>query len=135
MSGIEYLFYSATSEVISNKNEDGEVVYELDYEADPYKKQHVANFVGQVVYDRMRHEKYLYFPNLENYHRTSYRFLNKLHQNGSNSALVIPFVSDKIPLVLLVCTSKNPEMDASYIYNYVERYRGSIEKNLMVLSP
>lgn len=135
LSGIEYLFYSATSEVISNKDDQGEIVYDLDYEADSYQKQHVANFVGQIVYDRMRHERYLYFPNLENYHRTSYRFLNKLHQNGANSALVIPFVSNNIPLVLLVCTSKNSEMDAAAIYRYVERYRSSIEKNLMVLGP
>lgn len=135
LSGIEYLFYSVTNEVINNKNENGQTVYDLDYTADNFQKQHVANFIGQVVYNRLKHEKYLYFPNLENYHRTSYRFLNKLHNNGAESVMIIPFLSNNIPMVILVLTSKDPEMESASIYNYVERFRPQIEKYLMNIIP
>lgn len=131
LTNLEYLFYSATNELINTNNTQGEDVYNLEYQADSFQKQHIANFIGQVVYNRLKHEKYLYFSNLESYHRTSYRFINKLKDIGAESVMIIPFVSNNIPMVLLVLTSKDTEMDCSRIYDYVEKFRPIIEKNLI----
>lgn len=131
LSGVEYLYYSATNECLSNKDSLGNVVYDLDYAADNFSRQNISNFIGQLTYDKLRHEKYLYFPNLENYHRTSYRLLSKMHMIGANSAIIIPFVSNNIPMVLLTCTSKNNTLDPKAIYEHVEKYRTLIETQLM----
>lgn len=131
ISGIEYLFASATMEVINTRNIDNEDVYDLDYQADTFQRQHLSNLFGSVVWNRLRHEPYIYFSNLEKYHRTSYRFVNRFKEIGAESLMIIPFCSNNIPVLLLVFTSKNPEIEAQKIYDYVERFRDQIEKNLM----
>lgn len=131
LNGIEYLFASATIEVINTHNVDNEDVYDIDYQADMFQRQHLANLFGEVVWNRLRHEKYLYFSNLEKYHRSTYRFVNKFKEIGAKSLLIIPFCSNNIPVVMMVITSKEDEMPAQRIYDYVEKFRSQIEKNLM----
>lgn len=131
LSGLEYLFYSCTSEVINNKNVDGEQMYNIDYQADNFQRQHIANFIGQIVYNRLKVEKYLYFNNLDDYQRQTFRFINKLKDIGANSTVIIPFVNNKIPMALLVLTSKEDSMPAEKIYEYVERFRPQIERLLI----
>lgn len=131
LSGLEFLFYSAVNEMISTNNTQGEDVYNTDYQADIFQRQHIGNLLGNDTYKRLKMDKYLYFSNLENYHRTNYRFIHKMKSIGAESVMIIPFVANNIPQVLLVCSSKEPEMPAQQIYNLVEKYRGRIEQNLM----
>lgn len=130
ISNLEYLFYSATSEIINTNNTQGEDVYELEYQADNFQRQHISNFLGQVTYNRLKHENYLYFSNIEQYHRQSYRFISKMKDIGAKSVMIIPFVTHNIPSILLVLSSKDPVMDAAAIYTHVQKYETKIEKNL-----
>ena len=131
LSNLEYLFYSATSEIINTNNKHGEDVYELEYQADNFQKQHISIFLGQTVYNRLKLEKYLYFSDLDQYHRQSYRFINKMKNIGAESVMIVPFVNSNIPKIILVLSSKDKEMDAPRIYEQIERYRNNIEKLLM----
>lgn len=132
LSNLEYTFASCTAEIINTNNIKGEEVYDIDYQADNFQKNHLANLFGQESWQRMKHEKYLYFPNLDNYHRTTYRFINKMKTIcGSRSLIIVPFLSNNIPMVILVISSREDEMPAQQIYNYIERFRPQIEKYLM----
>lgn len=131
LSGIEYLFASMTIEVINTYNTNNQDVYEMDYIADHFYHQHLSNLFGQSVWNRMKYEKYLYFNNLESYHRSTYRFVNKFKEIGANSLILIPFCSNNIPVIMLVITSKENNMPCDQIYNFVDKFRGEIEKNLM----
>lgn len=130
LTGTEFLFLSATSEVLSNKANDDDK-YSLDYIADNFSKQFISNIIGETTYKRLKTERYLYYSNLDEYNRTTYRLINKLKNFGAESVMLIPFVSDGKPLVILVLTSHSTTMDAEQIYKYVEGFKSSIEKNLM----
>lgn len=133
LSGIEFLFYSAVNEMISTNNRQGEDVYNINYESDVFQRQMISNFIGTESYRKLKHDRYLYFSDLEKYHRNNYRFVAKMKSIGAESVMIVPFVSDNIPKVLLVISSREPTMPAEKIYQTVERYRSRIEKNLMNL--
>ena len=50
---------------------------------------------------------------------------------GAESVMIIPFISNNIPTVLLVLSSKETEMETNKIYTTVEKYKPQIEKLLM----
>lgn len=126
ISGIEFLYMSCSYEVL-NPND-----YDIEYVADSFQKQYLTQFVGNESYNKLKHTDYLYFSNLEDYHRSNYRLIAKLRHFGANSVMLIPFVDGKnMPLLILVLVSDSKEMDAQKIYNYVKSFRTSIEANLM----
>ena len=131
LTGSEFLFLTATAEVISDKADVTGDPYELDYIADNFSKQHISNVIGETTYNRLKTERYLYYGNLDKYTRSTYRLINKLKMFGAKSVILIPFVSQNKPLVILVCCSHHDEMDAEAIYKYVEGYKLPIEKYLM----
>lgn len=131
IANVEYLFYSATNEMISTNNKNGEDVYDISYEADGFQRQLIGNLIGNATFKRLIHEPYLYFSDLERYHRNNFRFIYKMQQIGANSCMMIPFVSNNIPELVLVVSSKEPTLPAQQIYNLVEKYRSRIEVNLM----
>lgn len=126
ISGIEFLYMSCSYEVLNPDD------YNIEYIADSFQKQYLTQFVGTESYNQLKHTDYLYFSNLENYHRSNYRLIAKLKHFGANSVMLIPFVDSKnMPLLILVLVSDSDEMDAQKIYNYVRGFRTSIEQNLM----
>lgn len=128
LSNVEFLYMSASYEVLDPND------YEIEYVADNFQKQYLTQIIGSDTYNKLKHSDYLYFNNLENYHRSNYRLISKLKQFGANSVLLIPFCnSNKIPLLILVLVSDNDEMDPAKIYDYVKTFRHSIEMNLMTL--
>lgn len=133
LSGCEFLFLSAVSEVLSNRTDSlGANGYDLDYIADSFSKQHITNIIGETTYNRLKTERYLYYSNLSQYTRSTYRLINKLKTIGhAKSVMLIPFVSDGKPLVILVLCSHNETLDAEGIYKYVDGFKSSIERNLM----
>lgn len=131
LAGVEFLYYSAINEMISTNSKQGTDIYDIEYQADNFQKQHIANFVGQETYQRLKHSKYLYFSDLENYHRTNYRLIHKMYSIGAESLMIIPFVSHNIPQVLMLISSREKQMPVDKIYDYVERYRSQIESDLM----
>lgn len=131
ISGLEFLFYSAVNEMISTNNTNGEEVYDIQYEADAFQKQHISTLIGNTTYKQLKTVKYLYFNDLDKYKRANYRLIYKMRQIGAESLMIIPFVADNIPQVLLIISSKEATMPAEDIYKYIERYRGIIEKTLM----
>lgn len=127
-SGVDLLYLSASYETI-NPND-----YDEEYIADNFQRQFLTQTIGQESFAQLKHAEYLYFNNLDNYHRTNYRLIAKLKHFGAKSVMLIPFTNaDKVPLLILVLTSKNNEMDAQKIYNYVKNFRSSIENCLMNL--
>lgn len=131
IAGVEFLFYSAINEMISTNNRHDEDVYDIEYQSDMFQRQQISNLIGQETYNRLKHSNYLYFSDLENYHRTNYRLIHKMYQIGANSLIIIPFVADNIPQVLLLISSKEKTLPAERIYHSVERYRTQIERYLM----
>lgn len=133
LSGCEFLFLSAVSEVLSNRSDTiGGMDYEIDYIADNFSKQHITNIIGETTYNRLKTERYLYYSNLDQYTRSTYRLINKLKNiGGARSVMLIPFVSDRKPLVILVLCSHNETMNAEGIYKYVDGFKSAIERNLM----
>lgn len=131
IANVEYLFYSATNEMISTNNKNGEDVYDISYEADGFQRQLIGNLIGNATFKRLIHEPYIYFSDLERYHRNNFRFIYKMQQIGANSCMMIPFVNNNIPELVLVVSSKEPTLPAQQIYNLVEKYRSRIEINLM----
>lgn len=131
LNGLEYAFYSATNEVINTTDSSGDDVYKMEYESDNFQKQQIGTFMGQTVYQQLKHQKYLYFKDLDNYHISQYRLITKLKDIGAHSCMLIPFVSNHIPIVILILTSKDDTMDAEAIYSYIEQFKPQIEKLLM----
>lgn len=126
ISGIEFLYMSASYEVLNPNN------YDIDYIADNFQKQYLTQIIGAETYNKLKHTDYLYFNNLETYNRSNYRLLSKLRQFGAKSVMLIPFCNAKhMPLIVLVLVSDENEMDAQRIYNYVKTFRTAIETNLM----
>lgn len=129
--GVDFLFYSAVNEMINTNNKQGQDVYDINYESDLFQRQAIGNLIGIESYNRLRHSKFLYFSDLDSYHRSNYRFISKMRSIGSESVMIVPFVSNNIPQILLVISSREPELPAEKIYSLVERYRSQIEKLLM----
>lgn len=131
LTGSEFLFLTATAEVLSDKADDETDAYNLDYIADNFQRQHISNVLGETTYNRLKVEKYLYYSNLDKYNRSAYRLINKLRLFGAKSVILIPFVAQNKPMVILVCCSHYDTMDANAIYKYVEGYKMAIEKYLI----
>lgn len=125
LSGVEFLYMSCSYEVLDPNN--GEV----EYISDNFQKQYLTNFIGRDGFSQLKHKEYLYYPNLAEYHRNTYRFINKMKKFDAKSVMLIPFCSEGRPLLVMVIASHNPTMDAESIYNYVKKFKSSIEKNLM----
>lgn len=128
LSQVPFLYLTCSSEILAGNVSDGK---DIDYISDSFSHQMISNFIGEITYNRLRHEDYLYFNNLEKYQRNTYRFVNKMKTFGANSLMIIPFVSQNVPLVLLVISSRDNDMPAQKIYDFVKKFRSEIEKNLM----
>lgn len=125
LSGVDFLYMTCSYEMLNP--EDGEI----EYIADNFQKQFLTNFIGQDTYNQLKHKDYLYFTNLENYHRSNYRFINKIKKFDAKSLMLVPFVAKNRPLILLAIISNTNELDAPKIYSYVKTFRTQIEENLM----
>lgn len=130
LSQIPFLYLTCSSEILSSQPTDNQ---EIDYISDSFSHQMISNFIGEITYNRLRHEDFLYFNHLEKYQRNTYRFVNKMKSFGANSLMIIPFVSQNVPLVLLVISSRDNNIPAQKIYDFVKKFRPEIEKNLMGL--
>lgn len=132
ISNVPFLYYSAIYEKINTKDITGEDVYSLDYVNDIFQKQNISNFIGNNIFQQLKHSHYLYFHNLENYHKTEYRFISKMRDIvGSESIMIIPCISGDLPQVLIVISSKEPELPVKDLYDTISKYIPQIEKNLM----
>lgn len=127
ISGVEFFFLSATYEIINPNDTD------IEYIGDNFQRQHLLQAIGEESLEQMKYQDYLYFSNLDQYHKSYYRLLHKLRQFGAKSIMLIPFCSNDKPLLIMVLVSNDAEMNAQRIYNYVKTFKREIEQNLMVL--
>lgn len=132
LAGVDYLYYTATNEVISTANSDEHAdEHDIEYVADMFQRQNISNFIGTTTYNKLKYKAYVYYDNLDNYARNQYRLVHKMKLIGAESMMLVPFVKNDIPMAILLVSSKDKSMNARDIYDCVDSYKNIIEANLM----
>lgn len=126
ISGIDFLFYSSTYEVVNYDD------YNLDYIGDNFQRQYISNMIGSELMTMLRHKDYLTYSNLSNYKRNKSRLLTKLNKFGVQNTLIIPIKNNKQQPILLLVICHNDKMDAKEIYEYFKQFEKQIEQSLIV---
>lgn len=125
LSGVEFLYMSASYEVLDPENP------ELDYIGDNFQKQYLTSFIGRDGFRQLMVKDYIYYSHLENYKSNSYRLIHKMKKFDSKSLMLVPFCSDGRPLLVVVISSHEETMNAEGIFNYIKRFRSAIESHLI----
>lgn len=119
LGNVDFLYLSCTLEMLDLNNP------ETDYLSQDLQRQMTVNLLGNDVIGLLRHSKYLWYDDLQNYQKSQCRLLNKLKKDGEKQALLIPFCDVKHrPLLIMVVCGDN--LNPKEIYNYVEDYSKQI---------
>lgn len=125
ISGIDFLFYSSTYEVINYDD------YNLDYIGDNFQRQYISNMLGSEIMTMLSHKDYIYYNDLVNYRRNKSRLLTKLNKFGVQNVLIIPIKNNKQQPILLLVICNNNTMEAKTIYEYFKAFEKQIEQSLI----
>lgn len=125
ISGIDFLFYSNTYEVINYNN------YDLDYIGDNFQRQYISNMLGSEMMTLLSHKEYIYYDNLSNYRRNKSRLLTKLNKFGVQNTLIIPIKNSKQQPILLLVIGNKETMEAKTIYEYFKPFEKQVEQSLI----
>lgn len=126
ISGIDFLFYSSTYEVVNYDD------YNLDYIGDNFQRQYISNMLGSEIMTMLSHKDYLYYSSLSNYKRNKSRLLTKLNKFGVQNCLIIPIKNNKQQPILLLVICNNNTMEAKTIYDYFKPFEKQLEQSLIV---
>ena len=98
LGNVDFLYVSCTLEMLDNDPE-------IDYISEDLQRQMVVNLLGNDVLGLLKHSKYLYFDDLQNYRRSQCRLLNKLKEVEEKQCIIYPFCDSKHrPLLIhVVC--------------------------------
>lgn len=119
LGNVDFLYLSCSLEMIDLNNP------ETDYISQDLQRQMTVNLLGSDVIGLLKHSKYLFYDDLQNYNKSQCRLLNKLKKQGEKQALIIPFSDAKHrPLLIMVICGDN--LNAKEIYSYVEDYSKQI---------
>ena len=119
LGNVDFLYLSCTLEMIDFKNPD------VDYISQDLQRQMTVNLLGNDVIGLLKHSKYLYFDDLENYKKSQCRLLNKLKEEGEKQAIIYPFFGkNHRPLLILVICGDN--LNKKEIIEYIDEYSKQI---------
>lgn len=111
VSGVDFLFFSATIEVL-NATE-----YDMDFIADDFQRQSVSNQFGALV-NNLKYKDYIYIDNVKDCNHPNHQLVRRFGKLGANSLLFVPIKNDKNrPVVIIVFTSKHDTMPYLDIIN------------------
>lgn len=104
INGIDFLFYSATLEIL-NANE-----MDLDYVADDFQRQSISNQLGAII-NNLKYKDYLYVDKVQECHHPNHQIIRRFGKLGAHSLLFVPIKNDKKrPIIIIVFTSKYNEI-------------------------
>lgn len=125
ISGVDFLYFSATLEVLNINNLD------LSYIGDNFQRQYVSNMLGELV-KVLKYKDYLYVPDISQCNHPHHRIMRKLNEYGANSLLFIPLRNKaQRPLVIIVFTSSADEMPVDDIIQSIKPYEKMIQDALI----
>lgn len=113
LSGVDFLYFSATLEVLNPNDLD------LEFQCENFQRQTVSNYFGELI-NSFKYKDYVYVSNIENCNHPRHQIMRKFAKLGANSILFIPIKDSKNrPLVIIVFTSKSDEMPVDNIMRAV----------------
>ena len=119
LGNVDFLYLSCSLEMLDHTNQD------LDYISEELQRQMVVNLLGNDVIGLLKHSKYLFYDNLQDYRRTQCRLLNKLKNEGEKQCIIYPFSDSKHrPLLILVICGDDLNVDE--IIDYIDGYSKQI---------
>lgn len=109
LSGIDFLYLSATLEVLNPNDLD------LEYQCENFQRQTVSNYFGELI-NSFKYKEYVYVSNIGECKHPHHQIMRKFGKLGANSLLFIPLKDEKHrPLAIIVFTSKAETMPAEDI--------------------
>lgn len=119
LGNVDFLYLSCSLEMIDLNNPT------TDYISEDLQRQMTVNLLGNDVIGLLKHSKYLFYDDLQNYNKSQCRLLNKLKKQGEQQALIIPFTDkNHRPLLIMVICGNN--LNVKEIYSYVEDHSKQI---------
>lgn len=124
LGNVDFLYLSCTLEMLDNNNPD------IDYISEDLQRQMTVNLLGNDVIGLLKHSKYLYYQNLQNYKKSQCRLLNKLKAEGEKEVIIYPFCDkNHRPLIILVIAGD--ELNVKEIINYIDDFNKQISDLLI----
>lgn len=115
LGNVDFLYLSASLEMIDLNNPD------TDYISEDLQRQMTVNLLGNDVLGLLKHSKYLWFDNLQEYDKSQCRLLNKLKKENEKQVIIYPFCDSKHrPLLILVVCGE--QLNKSDIVSYIDEF-------------
>lgn len=119
LGNVDFLYLSCSLEMLDTHNPD------TDYISEDLQRQMTVNLLGNDVIGLLKHSKYLYYNNLQDYKRNQCRLLNKLKEAGEKEALIYPFCDkNHRPILILVVCGDN--LNVKEILDYIDEFNKQI---------
>lgn len=123
LNGVDFLYSSATYELVNDTITDPIYLY------DDLQKQTNLNLLGNIV-QTLKHQDYIFFPDLSKDKSNHFRLLRKLYFGGDNQAIVFSFKDNRHrPIILLSISGEDLPVEA--IVDYIDQFKSQIEELLM----
>lgn len=121
--GVDFLYYSCSMEMLSPNSRH------LNYLSEDLQRQVRVNLLGNNMIQTLKHRDYLFYGKLSQCNHPDHRLIHKLAGAGDSEAVLIPFISQGEPNVILVVSGEN--LPVEDIINYISEFRRQIETSLM----
>lgn len=121
--GVDFLYYSCSMEMLSPNSRH------LNYLSEDLQRQVRVNLLGNNMIQTLKHREYLYYNDMKLCQHLDHRLIHKLAGAGDSEAILIPFLSQGEPNVILVVSGENLPVDD--IIDYISEFKKQIESSLM----
>lgn len=119
LGNVDFLYLSATLEFIDPQNPN------TDYISQDLQRRFTVNLMGPDMIALLKHSKYLYYPNLQEYDKNNCQLFLKLKKEGEKECLIYPFSDSKHrPLLILVVCGEN--LNVKEIVDYIDEFSKQI---------
>lgn len=124
ISGVDFLYSSATYELVSDKLETPQYLYE------DLQKQTNLNLLGTNLIQTLKHKDYIYIENIMKQRNNQCRLLRKLYNAGDEQSIIFSFKdSNHRPIILLIISGD--KLDVKSITEYIIPFKTQIEDLLI----
>lgn len=121
--GVDFLYYSCSMEMLSPNSRH------LSYLSEDLQRQVRVNLLGNNMIQTLKHRNFLYYDKLAECRHPDHRLIHKLAGAGDSEAILIPFISQGEPNVILVVSGEQLPVDD--IVDYISQFKRQIESSLM----
>ena len=119
LGNVDFVYLSASMEFLDPHNPN------IDYISQDLQRRFTVNLLGTDMIALLKHSKYLYYDNLQNYDKSNCQLLSKLKKEGEKECIIYPFSDTKHrPLLILVICGEN--LKVKEIVDYIDEFSKQI---------